>query len=87
LNNKLRVFSPEFLEDLKWWIGVDKKTAPKILELIDHIMRDPFHGIGKPERLKHAGNDVWSRRITGEHRLLYVVLNDRIEFIHCRLHY
>ena len=55
--------------------------------VIDHIMRDLFHGIGKPEPLKHAGNDLWSCRITGEHRLLYVLLNDRIEFIHCRLHY
>ena len=50
-------------------------------------MRDPFQGIGKPESLKFLGSGVWSRRITQEHRLVYVVGQNRIDFMQCRYHY
>jgi len=50
-------------------------------------MRDPFTGVGKPERLKHLGPDVWSRRLTGEHRIVYLVRDDRIDFLQARYHY
>lgn len=50
-------------------------------------MRDPFHGIGKPEPLKYLGANVWSRRITEEHRLVYLVRDERIDFLACRHHY
>ena len=87
MKDKLSVFFPEFLEDLSFGINVENKTAARIIEIVNYVMRDPFRRIGKPEPLKHVGHDVWSRRITGEHRLVYVVLNDRIEFIQLRLHY
>jgi len=50
-------------------------------------MKDPFDGIGKPEPLRHVGPDVWSRRITREHRCVYRVLGDRVEFLQGRYHY
>lgn len=50
-------------------------------------MRDPFTGIGKPEPLRHLGVSVWSRRISQEHRLLYLVREERIDFLMCRYHY
>jgi toxin YoeB len=50
-------------------------------------MRDPFGGIGKPEPLRYLGADVWSRRITQEHRLVYRVSDDRIDFLQARYHY
>lgn len=50
-------------------------------------MKDPFTGIGKPEKLKYLGSDVWSRRLTEEHRIVYVVSKDRIEFLQARYHY
>jgi toxin YoeB len=50
-------------------------------------MREPFSGIGKPEPLKYLGADVWSRRITQEHRLVYLVRTDRIDFLQARYHY
>ena len=59
----------------------------KILELVEAVVRNPFEGIGKPEPLKYLGSGVWSRRITLEHRLVYVVKNDKIDFIQCRYHY
>jgi len=50
-------------------------------------LRDPFEGIGNPEPLKYLGSDVWSRRITQEHRCVYLVKADRIEFLQGRYHY
>ncbi len=81
------VFDRDFLEDLAHWVSTDRKTALRILELVESIRRDPFGGIGKPEPLRHLGPDVWSRRITQEHRLVYRVKDDRILFAQARYHY
>jgi toxin YoeB len=81
------VFQLEFREDLRFWIRTERKTALRALDLVDAILRDPFRGIGKPEPLKHLGSGVWSRRLTQEHRVVYVVANDRIDFLQCRYHY
>lgn len=84
---RLSVFHSEFREDLVFWIKNDRKVALKILEIVEAIMRDPFEGIGKPEPLRYLSSGVWSRRITQEHRIVYVVNNNKIDFIQCRYHY
>ena len=81
------VFDRDFLEDLAHWISTDRKTALRILELVEAIRRNPTDGIGKPEPLRHLGPGVWSRRITQEHRLVYQVQDDRILFAQARYHY
>ena len=81
------VFQPEFREDLNYWVETDRRTALRIFKLIEAVMRDPFQGIGKPEPLKFLGPGVWSRRITQEHRLVYVVGHNRIDFAQGRYHY
>jgi toxin YoeB len=81
------VFQSEFREDLKYWVETDRKTALRIFQLVEAIMKDPFQGIGKPEPLKFLGPGVWSRRITQEHRLVYVVGQQRVDFIQARYHY
>ena len=81
------VFQPEFREDLEYWVKTDRKTALRILKLIEAIMRDPWTGIGKPEPLKYLDPNTWSRRITQEHRLVYLVSDDRIDFLQARYHY
>jgi toxin YoeB len=68
-------------------VETERRTALRILTLVEAVMRDPFDGIGNPEPLKYLGADVWSRRITQEHRLVYVVGDDRIDFIQARYHY
>ena len=57
------------------------------MDLVEAVMRDPFAGIGKPEPLKHMGGNVWSRRVTQEHRLVYLVAHERVDFLMCRYHY
>lgn len=84
---RLSVFHPEFREDLRHWVKTDRKTAIRIFDLVDAVMKNPFEGIGKPEPLKFMLSGAWSRRITQEHRLVYVVNRDRIDFLQCRYHY
>jgi toxin YoeB len=84
---RLAVFQPEFIEDLRFWVETDRKLALKTLELIDAILRDPFTGIGKPEPLKYLSPGTWSRRLTQEHRIVYLVRDERIDFLQARYHY
>jgi toxin YoeB len=81
------VFHPEFREDLRFWIETDRKTALRALQIVEAVMRDPFTGIGKPEPLKYLAKGVWSRRLTQEHRIVYLVSDDRIDFLQGRYHY
>ena len=81
------VFHAEFREDLRYWVKTDRKAALRTLELVEAVLRDPFSGIGKPEALKFLLAGCWSRRITQEHRLVYRVSEDRIDFLQCRYHY
>ena len=81
------IFEAEFIDDLRYWIEHDRRIALKAFELIEAVLREPFIGIGKPEPLKHMLGGVWSRRLTQEHRIVYLVSADRIEFLQARYHY
>jgi toxin YoeB len=81
------VFHPEFREDLRHWVETDRKVALRVLAIVEDILRDPFKGIGKPEPLKYLAAGVWSRRLTQEHRVVYLVSKDRIDFLQARYHY
>ena len=81
------VFHPEFLEDLRYWVETDRKLALRAFDLIEAILRDPFQGIGKPEPLRYLAPGAWSRRLTQEHRIVYLVRDDRIDFLQARYHY
>jgi len=84
---RVAVFHPEFREDLRFWVANERKVALRALDLVEAILRDPFTGIGKPEPLKFLAAGAWSRRLTQEHRLVYVVSKDRVEFLQARYHY
>ena len=81
------VFHPEFREDLRHWIVTDRKVALRVLALVEAVPREPFTGTGKPEPLKHLLAGAWSRRVTEEHRLVYLVRGQRIDFLQARYHY
>lgn len=83
----IAVFQPEFLEDLKYWVQTDRRMALRVLELVEAVLRDPFSGIGKPEPLKFIAPGTWSRRLNQEHRLVYLVRDERIDFLQARYHY
>jgi toxin YoeB len=81
------VVQNECLEDLLFWVDTNRKTALRVLDLMEAVLRDPYTGIGKPEHLKHFGGNVWSRRINAADRLVYEVFADRVEFLQARYHY
>lgn len=81
------IFQAEFREDLRYWVQTDRRVALRALEIVEAILRDPFEGIGKPEPLKYLAAGTWSRRLTQEHRIVYLVTNDRIDFLQARYHY
>ena len=85
--DRILVFDRDFLEDLHFWVSTNRKTAIKVLELVEAIRRDPFDGLGKPEPLRNLGEGVWSRRITQEHRLVYRVAGNQVFFAQSRYHY
>jgi toxin YoeB len=84
---RLAIFHPEFREDLRYWVETNRKVAIRAFDLIEAIMRDPFAGIGRPEPLKYLLAGAWSRRLTEEHRIVYLVSEDRIDFLQARYHY
>ena len=81
------IFQPEFIEDLRYWVETDRKTALRAFDLVEAILRDPFSDIGKPEPLKYLAPGVWSRRLTQERRLVYLVRDERNNFLQARYHY
>lgn len=86
------VFTPEAWEDFQYWMDNDKEAEKKIRNLLKEISRTPFHGLGKPEALRHSLKGFWSRRIVGEHRLVYQVSgvkgkDQQCAIIQCRFYY
>ncbi len=81
------VFDPAAWEDYQWWQKNDRRLLARINVLIDDCLRDPREGRGHPERLKHWASEVWSRRITQEHRLVYRVVGDDLVVLQARFHY
>jgi toxin YoeB len=81
------IFHPEFRQDLRHWVETDRRTALRVLDLVEAVMRDPCQGIGKPEPLKYVLAGAWSRRITQEHRLVYAASAGRVDFLQARYHY
>lgn len=81
------VFTPNAWADYTHWLTADRATLKRINRLIEDAMRDPFTGIGKPEPLRHMLAGCWSRRITEEHRLVYLVEDDDLVILQDRFHY
>lgn len=81
------VFTPHGWDDYLHWQKVDRATVKRINRLIEDALRDPFAGIGKPEALRHVLAGCWSRRIDGEHRLVYMVQRDDLVILQARFHY
>jgi toxin YoeB len=85
------LWSPEAWEDYVAWQADDPAVAAKINALLKDVRRSPFTGLGKPEPLKSRLAGWWSRRVTGEHRLVYRVTGtgeeQRVEIVQCRHHY
>lgn len=84
---RVAIFQTEFLQDLRFWVKSERATAIRVFDLVDAVMRDPFEGPGKPEPLKYVLAGCRSRRVTQEHRLVYRVRDEAVDFLQARYHY
>ncbi len=84
-------FDPEAGAEYLTWQAEDAKVLGRLNTLLGECLRDPFRGTGKPEPLRRNLTGWWSRRITGEHRLVYRVTGkdkaQALEVLSCRYHY
>ncbi|MDH3246065.1 MAG: Txe/YoeB family addiction module toxin [Saprospiraceae bacterium] len=85
-------FTKHAWEEFEYWVENDPSKVDKIKDLLKSIKQSPFKGLGKPEALKHDLKGFWSRRISGEHRLVYRIsgkksIDQRCSIIQCRYHY
>ena len=81
------IFAEQAWEDYLFWQQTDPKVTRRIHELIKDASRHPTEGIGKPEPLRYALAGYWSRRITGEHRMVYKLTADGLLIAQLRYHY
>jgi toxin YoeB len=86
------LFTEDGWDDYRHWAQTDKDTLVRVNALIEDTRRNLFKGLGKPEPLKGDLSGWWSRRISGEHRLVYRIagkagIDQRIEIATCRQHY
>lgn len=84
-------FSDNAWDDYNYWRRSDAKVFERLNVLLGEARRQPFKGVGKPEPLRGNLSGWWSRRITGEHRLVYRVSGasaaQALEIAQCRYHY
>jgi toxin YoeB len=81
------VFTETAWEDYVWFQDHDRKILKRINLLLKEMLRSPFEGIGKPERLRADLSGYWSRRINDEHRIVYTATDTDLIIIACRYHY
>jgi toxin YoeB len=80
-------FAPQAWEDYVHWQTTDRAVLKRVNRLIDDTLRHPHSGIGKPEALKYGISGAWSRRITDEHRLVYITEDEDLVILQARYHY
>lgn len=81
------IWTPTSWSEFEWWLDHDKKKVKRIRQIIKDVGRNPFVGIGKPEPLKQGMAGLWSRRITDEHRFVYIIQKGELKIVSTRYHY
>ena len=82
-----KIWFDEAWEDYIYWQQQDKKTLKRINALLKEIERENFKGIGKPEPLKGELSGFWSRRIDDTNRIVYRIVEGRLEILSFKGHY
>lgn len=81
-------FTEKAWEEYIYWQSQDKKTLKRINQLLQDINRNGYNkGIGKSEVLKGDLKGFCSRRIDSKNRIVYRIIEDRIEIVQCGSHY
>jgi toxin YoeB len=81
------VFTPHGWDDHRYWQMHDQWRLRRLNYLLESTKREPWSGAGDPLPLHHGLEGLWSRRIDGEHRLVYLVEGDQVVVLQARHHY
>ena len=73
--------------DYLYWQMQDKKTLKKINRLLQSIDRNGYHCQGQPEPLKGDLSGFWSVRIDAKNRIVFRIVDNRMEIAQCGSHY
>ena len=82
-----KIWQDDAWEDYLYWQKQDRKTLKRINKILKDIERNGNKGIGKPEKLLGNFSGFWSRRIDNKNRIVYRIVNDKIEIAQCGSHY
>lgn len=84
----IKVWQDDAWEDYLYWQTQDRKTLKRINQLLKDIERNGCNdGIGKTEALKGDLSGFWSKRIDEKNRIVFRIVDDRIEIAQCGSHY
>ena len=72
------IISPEAEKDFVKLANSEPNAYKKAKNLLEELKTNPTTGTGHPEQLKGALNNVWSRRITRKHRLVYKIIDNKV---------
>lgn len=75
----------EYLEH--WKRSGSQSILDKINRLTLAIIENPYQGLGKQEALKYNLAPKWSRRITKEHRFVYIFEKNTLFIYSLKGHY
>ena len=73
--------------DYLYWQTQDKKTLKKINRLIQDIDRNGYQCQGQPEPLKGELSGFWSVHIDEKNRIVFRIVDNRMEMAQCGSHY
>ena len=83
-----KIWKDHAWDDYLYWQTQDKKTLKRINLLLKDVERNGYHGIGKPEPLKHSEQGWWSCHIDEQNRLIFRIEEGNVVHIaSCRTHY
>ena len=74
-------------EEYLYWQTQDKKTLKRINNLLKDIDRNGYQCIGRPEALSGDLAGFWSVKIDEKNRIVFRIVNNRIEIAQCGSHY
>lgn len=72
---------------LAWQSSGDRRTIKRINSLIRSIERNGYDCIGNPEPLKENLSGWWSVRINEKDRIVFRIVDAKLEIMSCKGHY
>ena len=74
-------FSSDAKKDLKLLNKKAPNAIPKLSKLLEELSEHPRTGTGQVEQLRGYDGNIYSRRITQEHRLIYRIFEQEVQVL------